>query len=153
MESCDKRFLFRGLFGRHTPSRAPGWGGEMTSRFTFPWFPQLEFVCVVQLTIAELCLGKETSLQILAVFSHLGMNMAISQHAQIPFQLLLHYQSATGLNNNVLSLQACNKTCWRDRQLAKVSKNQSPRVLFYPGIHPKVLFNTSRANPTQIHPI
>lgn len=107
---------------------------------------------VVRLTIAS-CLGKETSLQILALFSHLGPNMTISQHAQIPLQLLLHYQSATGLNNNVLSPQACNKTCWRDRQLANVSKNQSPRVLFYPGIHPKVLFNTSRANPTQIHPI
>lgn len=131
------------------------WGGWHQD-LHFPGFLSSRLYVVVkglvQLTIAELRLCKGTSPQILALFSHLGPNMTISQHAQIPLQLLLHYQSATGLNNNVLSPQACNNTCWRDQQLANVSNNQGPRVLFYAENRPKVLFNTDSANPTQIPP-
>lgn len=125
----------------------------MTSRFTFSCLPQLVVVCGRESSCPELCLGRGTSPQTLTLFSHLGLNMTISQHAQIPLQLLLHYQSATGLNNNALSPQACNNTCWRDQQLASASINQGPRVLFDAENGPKVLFNTGSANPTQIHPI
>lgn len=108
------------------PSRASGCRWEMTSRFTFSCFPQLVVVCGRESSCPELCLGRGTSPQTLTLFSHLGPNMTISQHAQIPLQLLLHYQSATGLNNNALSPQACNNTCWRDQQLANASINQGP---------------------------
>ena len=95
-----KAFFSEHCLERQTPSRAPDFHDFLT--------PCLYAVVkgLMQLTFAELSLGKETSLQILALFSHLGLNMTISQHAQIPLQLLLHYQSDTGLNNNALSLQA-----------------------------------------------
>lgn len=54
-------------------------------------------------------------------------------------------------NNSALRPQARNNTCWRDQQLANAFNKPGPRVLFYPENHPKVLVNTSSANPTQIH--
>lgn len=119
----------------------------------FPAFLSSWLYAIVKALVQSCVLARGTSPQTLTLFSHLGLNMTISQHAQIPLQLLLHYQSATGLNNNALSPQACNNTCWRDQQLANASINQGPRVLFDAENGPKVLFNTGSANPTQIHPI
>lgn len=60
------------------------------------------------------------------------------------------------LNNNVLSPQACNNTCWRDQELANAFNNQSPRVPFYPDNRPKSAGQhhqcKSHPNPSDLTP-
>lgn len=141
-------------FRCQTASRGSRCGGEMMSRFTFAWFLQLVFVCsreqkdLSQLAIGEVGLGKEASLHILALFSHLDLNMTIPTTRTDSPSSCCPLSICHKPNNNVLSPQACNNTCWRDRQLANGFIKQGPRVLFFPENHPKVLVNTSRANPT-----